>query len=141
MLFRPIQFFYHVIHIFDGCKATDNAYGIILTSCNQCVVRNCQSDLNQITGVGEGFTSLAAGGTPAAPGVTNSTFEINHAFRNGNGATHDGVNGNYNIIYNAVPLVWEPLLEVDLNAGTAAPRPINGFPTYFATLHNTSTIG
>ena len=125
----------------DTCIATENIRGIMLNQSGRCTVRNCQSDNNFENTTGEGYvdTGFIGTGDPSAPTVSNSTFENNRAYNNGNGITHDGPNGNYNIIYNLNPLVREALLAGQL-AVTNSFAPTSSQPTYYANLHNISTI-
>lgn len=131
--------------LFHNCEAEDNIYGIFLYRSDSCTIRNSRSDNNMNlnaafgpVGTGEGFTDIG-NGTPAAPGVSTSTFENNRAFSNGLGTIADGTNGNYNIIYNAVGPVREALLAGQISVGNSY-APTASFPTYYANLHNISTI-
>ena len=78
-------------------------------------------------------------GTPSSVTVSTSTFESNHAFNNGPGTTHDGTNGNYNIIYNTVGPVREALLAGSLKTANSF-APTASQSTYYANLHNISTL-
>jgi parallel beta-helix repeat protein len=97
-------------------------------------------NITAIATIGEGFTDVGpTPGTPAAPGLSTSTFERNQSFKNGAGNIHDGTNGNYNILYNAAGPVHEALLAGSLSViNSFAPTPSQ--PTYYAILHNLSVI-
>ena len=74
---------------------------------------------------------------PANPGQSKSAFQANAAFNNGNGTSHVGPNGNYNMWKNAALTLRPSLLEVVDSTGAASPT---NPATYFANLHNMSTI-
>ncbi len=120
----------------DSCIATENQYGIILNGSDHCTVVNCQSDNNEI----EGFTDTGFAqttGTPAAPTQSNSLFQGNSAFNNGNGTTQVGTNGNYNVFVDPSATVPLPTLQGQLSTSTY------GYfnPTIPATpVHNISII-
>jgi hypothetical protein len=117
-------------HSFTRCEAEDNIYGFFLQKCNRCSVRDCRSDNNAefATSTGEGFTDVGfvavpvgTLGTPASPGVSTSVFEFNHAYMNGNGATHVGANGNYNVFVDpATATVPLPTLQGTISTSTYA---------------------
>lgn len=122
------------------CDAIDNIYGFFLSNAGRCTVRNCRADNNVdlqfVPGTGEGFTAIATGGSPAAPGVTTSVFQNNTAFANGGNVAHTGLNGNYNVFVGAG--ITPPILGIT-NSTAVIFGPINP-AVYYANLHNISTI-
>jgi parallel beta-helix repeat protein len=121
-------------HAITNCEVLDNIYGILLKNCNRCTIRDNHADnnvdlINPGT-IGEGFTDVGATGTPTAPTVSTSLFERNKAFGNGTGTTHNGTNGNYNVVYTFGPV---PTLPGSLTTGY--PTSVNYVPS-----HNISII-
>jgi hypothetical protein len=131
-------------HSYYSCEALSNVYGFLFRGVDTCTVRNCRADNNvssTAAGTGEGFTDLGgATATPAAVGISNSYFEGNSAYNNGLGTSSYGQNQNYNVIVNNVVdvgLVSLPILAVSVFQSTMTPLNPS---TYYAGIHNISTI-
>jgi parallel beta-helix repeat protein len=75
-------------------------------------------------------TATVSLGTPLSPGISTSLFERNRAFANGTGTTHNGTNGNYNVVYTFGPV---PTLPGSLTTGY--PTSVNYVPS-----HNISIV-
>lgn len=126
--------------VYDSCIADENIYGFMLQNSTKCIVKNCKAYGNGLAGVGEGFTDLGATGTAASPTQSTSLFEGNSAFNNGNGTSHVGPNGNYNIWINAANSIRPLLLECVNSTTACVTDPTNAGTTYFAEKHNLSTV-
>ena len=93
---------------FYKCEALDNIYGFVIQNSGTRnplspvahTIRECRADNNDAAGfVDTGFPNSPVGtsGTVASPGVSTSLFQNNTAYNNGDGATHIGPNGNYQV--------------------------------------------
>lgn len=94
---------------FHSCMSSSNSgQGYLLANAVDCILRDNQGNQN----TSSGFTDVGAGGTPLCKLTSSSLFKNNTAFANGNGATHLGEDGNYNIQYG--------LLNIDSVAANVA---------------------
>lgn len=91
-------------HTYRYCLSEENVYGFLIQHCKEFVIRECRADNNKskIDGTkGGGFIDvgeLTSANTQQSPGLSNSSIERNSTFNNGNGRTHNGLNGNYHVL-------------------------------------------
>lgn len=94
----------------NECEAIDNTAGFVIVGAERCAIRNCYASCNSKVG----FVDIGgASGSATNPAQSFNVFMNNTATNNGDGATHNGENGNYNVI------LLQPVATVSVAGGGA----------------------